>query len=46
MELLTRWQNSAGERVRIALHLKGLDYTYVPVSSLAPGEYGFSTPRA
>ena len=39
MRLLSRWQNSAGERVRIALRLKGLDYVYVPVNSLAPGEY-------
>jgi maleylacetoacetate isomerase len=39
MRLLSRWQNSAGERVRIALRLKGLDYIYVPVNSLALGEY-------
>jgi maleylacetoacetate isomerase len=34
MRLFTRYQNSAGERVRIALHLKGLAYDYVPVGSL------------
>jgi maleylacetoacetate isomerase len=39
MRLLSRWQNSAGERVRIALHLKAISFTYVPVSALAPGEY-------
>ncbi|CAN7196373.1 maleylacetoacetate isomerase [Neorhizobium tomejilense] len=39
MRLLSRWQNSAGERVRIALNLKAIPYTYLPVGSLAPGEY-------
>ena len=39
MKLYTRWQNSAGERVRIALHLKALGYEYVAVESLPPGEY-------
>ncbi len=34
MRLFTRYQDSAGERVRIALHLKGLAYDYVPVGSL------------
>jgi len=45
MRLLSRWQNSAGERVRIALNLKGIPYTYVPVSSLAPGEYRRLNPQ-
>jgi maleylacetoacetate isomerase len=45
MRLLSRWQNSAGERVRIALRLKGLQFTYVPVSSLAPGEYTSLNPQ-
>lgn len=39
MQLYSRWQNSAGERVRIALNLKGLEYEYVPVGSLRSGEY-------
>lgn len=39
MRLYSRSQNSAGERVRIALNLKGLDYEYVPVGSLQPGEF-------
>ncbi len=39
MQLFTRYQNSAGERVRIALNLKGLVYDYVSIDSLAPGEY-------
>ncbi|MEZ2129318.1 MULTISPECIES: maleylacetoacetate isomerase [unclassified Sinorhizobium] len=38
MRLISRWQNSAGERVRIALNLKGISYTYVPSGSLEPGE--------
>lgn len=39
MQLYSRWQNSAGERVRIALNLKGLGYEYVPVESRTFGEY-------
>ena len=45
MKLYTRWRNSAGERVRIALNLKGLAYDYVPVGSLAPGEYARINPQ-
>ncbi|MGJ0620866.1 MAG: maleylacetoacetate isomerase [Methylocystis sp.] len=45
MRLLSRWQNSAGERVRIALRLKGLQFDYVPVSSLAPGAYKALNPQ-
>ena len=30
------WRSSAAYRVRIALHLKGLDWEYIPVS-LLPG---------
>ncbi len=45
MKLITRWQNSAGERVRIALHLKGVAYEYVPVRSLSPGEYRRLNPQ-
>jgi len=39
MRLITRWQNSAGERIRIAFRLKGIDYTYVPISSLERGRF-------
>lgn len=39
MKLYSRYQNSAGERVRIALNLKGISYEYVPVQSLAPGAF-------
>lgn len=45
LTLYSRWQNSAGERVRIALNLKGLPYRYVPVPSLAPGEYARINPQ-
>lgn len=45
LQLLSRWQNSAGERVRIALHLKSLAYAYVPVGSLHPGEYRRLNPQ-
>lgn len=45
MLLISRWQNSAGERVRIALNLKGISYRYVPVSSLEPGEYHRPNPQ-
>jgi maleylacetoacetate isomerase len=45
MKLISRWQNSAGERVRIALNLKGIAYEYVPVRSLPPGEYRRLNPQ-
>ncbi|AUW41088.1 maleylacetoacetate isomerase [Rhizobium leguminosarum] len=45
MRLISRWQNSAGERVRIALNLKGIPYHYVSVSSLEPGEYRRLNPQ-
>jgi maleylacetoacetate isomerase len=45
MALITRWQNSAGERVRIALHLKDVDYTYVALKSLPPGDYRRINPQ-
>lgn len=45
MRLYTRWQNSAGERVRIALNLKGLAYDYVPVSSLSREAYLAANPQ-
>ncbi|MBT5433243.1 MAG: maleylacetoacetate isomerase [Rhodospirillaceae bacterium] len=45
MRLYTRYRNSAGERVRIALNLKGLDYDYVAVSSLPRGAYRAINPQ-
>jgi maleylacetoacetate isomerase len=45
MKLYTRWQNSAGERVRIALNLKGLDYEYVSVGSLGAQAYAAINPQ-
>jgi maleylpyruvate isomerase len=45
MKLFSRAQNSAGERIRIALNLKGLDYEYVAVGTLPPGEYRRLNPQ-
>ena len=45
MRLYTRYRNSAGERVRIALNLKGIAYEYVPVSSLPDGAYQEINPQ-
>ena len=45
MKLYTKAQNSAGERVRIALNLKGLAYEYVSVGSLARDEYARINPQ-
>jgi maleylacetoacetate isomerase len=45
MRLISRWQNSAGERVRIALNLKGISYRYIPVGSLEAGEYHRLNPQ-
>ena len=45
MRLCTRYRNSAGERVRIAMNLKGLDYDYVPVASLPKGAYARINPQ-
>jgi maleylacetoacetate isomerase len=45
MRLYTAAQNSAGERVRIALHLKGLAYEYVAIARLPKGEYQRLNPQ-
>lgn len=45
MKLYTRWQNSAGERVRIALNLKGLSFEYVAAEALPSGRYGAINPQ-
>lgn len=45
MKLYTRWQNSAGERVRIALNLKGIPCEYVAAGMLTPGEYAGINPQ-
>lgn len=45
MKLYTRAQNSAGERVRIALNLKGIGYEYVAVSTLGAGAYARINPQ-
>ena len=45
MKLYTQWRNSAGERVRIALNLKGLSYEYIAIGSLPVGEYQRLNPQ-
>lgn len=45
MRLYTQSRNSAGERVRIALHLKGIPYEYMAVPSLPRGEYRRRNPQ-
>ncbi|MGE0724230.1 MAG: maleylacetoacetate isomerase [Alphaproteobacteria bacterium] len=45
MRLYSQSRNSAGWRVRIALALKRVDYQYVAVGSLAPGEYRRINPQ-
>jgi maleylacetoacetate isomerase len=45
MKLYTFHRNSAGERVRIALNLKGLRYEYVSAPSLPPGELRHVNPQ-
>ncbi|MEM9099196.1 MAG: maleylacetoacetate isomerase [Pseudomonadota bacterium] len=46
IRLHTAAQNSAGERVRIALNLKGLDFEYVPVASTRCSRYRRKNPQA
>lgn len=45
MRLYTRYQNSAGERVRIALNLKGVPYDYVSISAMEPEDYRALNPQ-
>jgi maleylpyruvate isomerase len=45
LRLHTRYQNSAGERVRIVLNLKGIPYEYVPVPSVSSAEYRAINPQ-
>lgn len=45
MRLFSQARNSAGWRVRIALHLKGLPFDYVAVGSLPAGEYRRINPQ-
>jgi maleylpyruvate isomerase len=45
LKLFTQSRNSAGERVRIALNLKGLAYEYVSIASLEPNEYRQINPQ-
>lgn len=45
MRLYSMHRNSAGWRVRIALHLKDVPFEYISVKSLAPGEYRRINPQ-
>lgn len=45
LRLHTRYQNSAGQRVRIVLNLKRLPYEYVPIPSLSSGTYRKLNPQ-
>ncbi len=45
LRLHTRYQNSAGQRVRIVLNLKGLAYEYVPVPSVSSPVYRAINPQ-
>lgn len=45
LRLHTRYQNSAGQRVRIVLNLKGIGYEYVPVPSASSPEYRAINPQ-
>jgi maleylacetoacetate isomerase len=46
LRLHTRWQNSAGQRVRIVLNLKGLVYEYVAIASPSSDAYRALNPQA
>ncbi|MGH6923073.1 MAG: maleylacetoacetate isomerase [Propylenella sp.] len=45
LRLHTRYQNSAGQRVRIVLNLKRIPYEYVAIESLSSGAYGEINPQ-
>lgn len=47
LKLYNRYRNSAGQRVRTALNIKGVPYEYVPVSldDGAPASYGTVNPQ-
>jgi maleylacetoacetate isomerase len=45
LRLHTRFRNSAGQRVRIVLNLKGLDYEYIAIPSLTDAAYRAINPQ-
>lgn len=45
LRLHTRYQNSAGERVRIVLNLKGVAYDYVAIPSVSSADYRRINPQ-
>ena len=45
LKLHTRYQNSAGQRIRILLNLKGIAYDYVAIPSAASADYRAINPQ-
>lgn len=45
MKLYTQWRNSAGQRIRIALALKNVDYAYVSVREIGSEAYHAINPQ-
>lgn len=45
IKLYSRYRNSAGQRVRIALNLKGIEYEYVAVDDWRSDDYGHINPQ-
>ncbi|MSO77133.1 MAG: maleylacetoacetate isomerase [Alphaproteobacteria bacterium] len=45
LKLYNRYQNSAGQRVRIVLNLKSIPYEYVSIDGLPPGRYQEINPQ-
>lgn len=45
MRLLTRYQNSAGQRIRTALALKEIDYEYVSIAEMGSEAYRALNPQ-
>ena len=45
LKLYSRYRNSAGQRVRIALNLKGVDYDYIAIEDMRSDEYRRINPQ-
>lgn len=46
IKLYSRYRNSAGQRVRTALNLKGVEYEYVPLATIGKEAYLKINPQA
>ena len=46
LKLYSRYQNSAGQRVRTALHYKNVPFEYISIDTLSPEEYLEINPQA